>query len=88
MLLIVVYDLLGDTDVGFCSFAHRLRSVEIPVEAREITACDVKSDTMPGPEDVTRLRERESHFVDLTWSQHGRISERLPKPGPKHSLGN
>jgi hypothetical protein len=55
MLLIVEYDLLGDTDVGFCSFAHRLHSVKIPVEAREITAGDVKSDTMPGLEDVTRL---------------------------------
>ena len=49
MLLIVEYDLLGDTDVGFCSFAHRLHSVKIPVEAREITAGDVKSDTMSGP---------------------------------------
>jgi len=78
----VVYDLLGDTDVGLCSFAYRFRGVEVPIETREIAAGDVKPDTMPSLEDIAGLREREGHLVDLTWSQHGGVGEGLPKPGP------
>ena len=80
--------LFGYTDVGLCSFAYRLRGVQVPIEAREVTAGDVESDSMPGLEDVAGLPKSEGHLVDLTRSQHGWFRERLPKPGPKRTLCN
>jgi len=59
----VVYDLLSDTDISLCSFTHRLRSVEIPVETREIATGDVKPDPMPVP---VRPPIKEMR-IDLYW---------------------
>ncbi len=65
----MVYDLLCDTDISLCSFTHRLRGVEIPVETREVATGDVKPDPMPDLENVAGLPEGDGCLVDRAGSQ-------------------
>ena len=65
MLAIVQDDLMSNADILLGLFRHRLPGVQVPVEAWEVAAGDMKANAMAFLEDVAGLPDRNLDLIGL-----------------------
>ena len=88
MCFVVMDQVRRDGDVRLRSLPHRLRRVEVSVEAREVAASDVKPESVSGLEDVARFPEAEDNLVNRVRLEPARFCKGVAIACPHHRFGN